>query len=60
LACSYARLGRLAEAYDELHAVITAQPEYATLAARDSELESLRDNPAYGARFLALIRGEGR
>jgi tetratricopeptide (TPR) repeat protein len=60
LACSYTRLGRLAEAYDELHAVITAQPEYATLAARDSELGSLRDNPAYEARLMALIRGEGR
>ena len=60
LACSYARLGRLAEAYDELHTVIVAQPEYATLAARDSELGSLRDNPAYEARLIALIRGEGR
>jgi tetratricopeptide (TPR) repeat protein len=60
LACSYARLGRLAEAYDELHTVITAQPEYATLAARDSELGLLRDNPAYEARLIALIRGEGR
>jgi protein O-mannosyl-transferase len=60
LACSYARLGRLAEAYDELHTVIVAQPEYATLAARDSELSSLRDNPSYEARLNALIRGEGR
>jgi protein O-mannosyl-transferase len=60
LACSYARLGRLPEAYDELHGVIVAQPEYATLAARDSELRSLRDDPAYGARLNALIRGEGR
>jgi tetratricopeptide (TPR) repeat protein len=60
LACSYARLGRLPEAYDELQAVIVAQPAYATLAARDSELGSLRDNPTYGARLLALIRGEGR
>jgi protein O-mannosyl-transferase len=60
LACSYARLGRLAEAYDELHAVIVAQPEYAALAARDNELSSLRANPAYQARFIALINGDGR
>jgi tetratricopeptide (TPR) repeat protein len=60
LACSYARLGRLPEAYDELRAVIVAQPEYAMLAARDSELRSLRDDSAYKARLIALIRGEGR
>jgi hypothetical protein len=60
LACSYARLGRPVEAYDELRAVIVAQPEYATLAARDSELSSLRDDPSYKARLNALIRGEGR
>ncbi len=60
LACSYARLDRLPEAYEELHAVITAQPEYAALAARDGELVSLRDNPAYTERFTALIGGKGR
>jgi tetratricopeptide (TPR) repeat protein len=60
LACSYARLGRLEEAYDELQTVIVAQPEYARLASRDSELGALRDDPAYGARLIALIRGEGR
>jgi hypothetical protein len=60
LACTYARLGRLAEAYDELHAVIVAQPEYAMLATRDGELSSLRDNPAYAGRFIALIGGNGR
>jgi len=60
LACSYARLGRLAEAYDELQAVIVAEPVYAMLAAHDSELAPLRDSPAYGGRFIALIGGEGR
>ncbi len=60
LACSYARLGRLPEAYDELRAVIAAQPEYATLAARDGELKPLRDDPAYKARLTVLIGGEGR
>ena len=60
LACSYARLDRLPEAYEELQAVITAQPEYAALAARDGELVSLRDNPAYTERFTALIGGKGR
>lgn len=60
LACSYARLGRPAEAYDELRTVIVAQPEYASLAMRDGELGSLRDDPSYGARLAALIRGEGR
>jgi protein O-mannosyl-transferase len=60
LACAYARLNRLAEAYDELHAVIAAQPEYAALAARDGELGPLRADPAYRGRFIALIGGEGR
>jgi tetratricopeptide (TPR) repeat protein len=60
LACSYARLGRLDEAYGELHAVIVAQPEYAALAARDNELGPLRSNPAYQERFIALIGSEGR
>jgi tetratricopeptide (TPR) repeat protein len=60
LACTYARLGRLAEAYDELQAVIAAQPEYATLATRDGELSSLRADPAYEGRFIALIGGKGR
>jgi len=60
LACSYARLGRLPEAYDELRTVIVSRPEYATLAARDGELRSLRDDPSYVARINALIRGEGR
>jgi len=60
LACAYARLGRLAEAYDELRIVIGAQPEYAALATRDGELSSLRNDPAYEARFAALIHGEGR
>jgi tetratricopeptide (TPR) repeat protein len=60
LACTYARLGRLVDAYDELHAVIAAQPEYATLAARDGELSPLRDDPAYVGRFIALIGGKGR
>jgi tetratricopeptide (TPR) repeat protein len=60
LACSYARLGRLPEAYDELHTVIVSRPEYANLAARDSELSSLRNDPSYRARINALIHGEGR
>jgi tetratricopeptide (TPR) repeat protein len=60
LVCSYARLGRLAEAYDELRVVIVAQPDYAALAARDSELGALRDNPLYEARLTALIGGKGR
>ncbi|HXI85546.1 MAG TPA: hypothetical protein VNL17_15805 [Verrucomicrobiae bacterium] len=60
LACSYARLGRLAEAYDELQAVIVAEPGYATLAARDSELAPLRGDPVYADRLIALIGGKGR
>ncbi len=59
LACAYARLGRLAEAYDELHAVIAAQPEYAALAARDGELGSLRSSLEYKARLNTLIGGTG-
>jgi len=60
LACSYARLGRLAEAYDELHAVIVAEPGYAALAARDNELAPLRGDPVYADRLIALIGGKGR
>jgi uncharacterized membrane protein len=34
--------------------------QYATLAARDGELGSRRDNPAYEGRFIVLIGGKGR
>jgi len=57
LACAYARLGRLSEAYDVLRELVASQPEYATLAARDGELAALRDDPEYGARFAALVGG---
>ena len=62
LACSYARMGRLAEAFAELQKVIAAQPGYAALAARDRELSPLRDNSEYGQQFVALIGsgGEGK
>jgi len=39
--------------------VIAAQPEYATLAARDGELSSLRSSLEYKARLEALIGGNG-
>jgi tetratricopeptide (TPR) repeat protein len=55
LACAYARTGRLADAYDVLQALLAKQPQYASLAARDSELTALRNDPEYGARFAALI-----
>jgi Flp pilus assembly protein TadD len=55
LACAYARLGRLAEAYDTLRELISAHPEYATLAARDGELTAVRSDPEYKERFSALI-----
>lgn len=54
LACAYARLGRLAEAYDVLRELLASQPEYATLAVRDGELAGLRKDPDYAARFAAL------
>jgi len=54
LACAYARLGRLGEAYDVLRVLLAAQPEYAPLAARDGELAALRNHPDYAARFTAL------
>jgi protein O-mannosyl-transferase len=59
LACAYARLGQLADAYKLLQEVVGAQPEYASLAARDGELKALRDDPEYGARLHALI-GDAR
>jgi protein O-mannosyl-transferase len=57
LACAHARLGQLADAYKLLQEVVGAQPEYASLAARDGELKALRDDPEYGARFRALVGG---
>jgi tetratricopeptide (TPR) repeat protein len=55
LACAYARMGRLAPAYDTLRALLATQPQYAALAARDGELTALRDDSEYQARFAALI-----
>lgn len=55
LACAYARVGRLAEAYGALQELINAHPEYASLAVRDGELAALRNDPEYAARFAALI-----
>jgi tetratricopeptide (TPR) repeat protein len=55
LACAYARMGRLAQAYDALRALLATQPQYAALAARDGELTALRDDPEYQARLAALI-----
>jgi tetratricopeptide (TPR) repeat protein len=57
LACAYARLGQLADAYKSLQELVGSQPEYASLAARDGELKALRDDPEYGAKFDALIGG---
>jgi len=57
LACAYARLGRLAEAYDALRELVASRPEYAALAARDGELAALRDSPEYAERFAALVGG---
>jgi Tfp pilus assembly protein PilF len=54
LACAYARLGRLGEAYDVLRELVATQPGYAQLAARDSELAALRNHPDYAARFAVL------
>jgi tetratricopeptide (TPR) repeat protein len=59
LACAYARLNRLAEAYDALRELLAIQPEYAALAARDGELAGLRKDPEYAARFAALV-GAGK
>jgi tetratricopeptide (TPR) repeat protein len=55
LACAYARLGHLADAYKLLQELVAVQPEYTTLAARDGELKALRDDPEYGARFQVLV-----
>jgi hypothetical protein len=55
LACTYTRLGRLAQAYDVLQELLASQPAYASLAVRDGELAALRDDPEYAARFGALI-----
>jgi protein O-mannosyl-transferase len=59
LACAYARLGQLPDAYKLLQEVIEAQPEYASLAARDGELKALREDAKYGERFQALV-GAGK
>jgi hypothetical protein len=52
-------MGRLAQAYDELKALVATQPEYALLAARDGELTALREDPQYRTRFAELV-GVGR
>jgi tetratricopeptide (TPR) repeat protein len=54
LACAYARLDRLAEAYDVLQVLLTSHPEYASLAVRDGELAALRNDPDFAARVAAL------
>jgi tetratricopeptide (TPR) repeat protein len=59
LACAYARMGRLAQAYDVLKALLAIQPGYAPLAARDGELTALKEDPQYRTRFAALI-GAGK
>jgi tetratricopeptide (TPR) repeat protein len=55
LACAYARLGRLSEAYDVLQKLLATHPEYAALATRDGELAALRNDPRYAARFADLV-----
>jgi predicted Zn-dependent protease len=55
LACAYARLGRLSEAYDVLQKLLATHPEYAALATRDGELAALRNDPRYATRFADLV-----
>ena len=57
LACTYSRTGRFAEAYETLQNLLLAQPQFAQLVARDSELAGLRADPAYGDRLKALVAG---
>ena len=59
LACACSRMGRFAEAYETLQSLLSSQPRFAQLAARDTEFSDLRTNTAYQAQFQALIsRGE--
>ncbi len=60
LACAYARLGRLGEAYGVLQELLASQPEYASLAVRDGELAALRGDAEYAGRVAALIGGRKR
>jgi protein O-mannosyl-transferase len=55
LACAYARLGRLSEAYFALQKLFAVHPEFAALAARDGELATLRNDPRFAAPFAELI-----
>jgi hypothetical protein len=57
LACAYSRVGRFSEAYETLKNLCSFQPQFVQLAARDSELSGLRDDPAYGERFRTLVGG---
>lgn len=57
LARAYAALGRWEQSFDSLQVLLAAQPAYATAAARDEELEALRQQPEYAARFATLIDG---
>jgi protein O-mannosyl-transferase len=57
LACAYSRLGRFAEAYEVLQNLLSSQPQFAQLAARDTEFSGLRADSAYRERFQGLIGG---
>jgi protein O-mannosyl-transferase len=57
LACAYSRAGRYAEACDALQILFSTQPQFAQLAARDSEFSGLRADTAHRERFQALLGG---
>jgi hypothetical protein len=57
LACAYSRTGQFAEAYAVLQNLLLSQPQFAQLAARDSELGDLRADYVYGERVRVLVGG---
>jgi tetratricopeptide (TPR) repeat protein len=56
LACAYCRLRRLGEAFEALRQLLAQDPRYAPLAARDAELNDLRQSPDYGPQLRVLLR----
>jgi tetratricopeptide (TPR) repeat protein len=60
LACAYARLGQLAEAFSTLQELARVDPQMLSFVARDSEFTALRENPEFAERFRQLIDNAGK
>ena len=55
LACAYARLNQLSEAFQTLQELAQIDPHMLSLAARDSEFAAFRGDPQYSERLRQLL-----